>query len=118
MRKYHSQSWARSCSAPHLDSDSGRSYFESFSSFFQSSLYASILRSRSDAARVASGLLRIEDDHPDAVAPILGSSPVARDEARGLRHTGDDSVSQALPCCVEVLNRDPHDDCMHESPHR
>src|SRR2546421_3039459 len=57
-------------------------------------------------------LLGLEHDHPQALV-VHGPQPVAGHEPRRLRHPRDDLAAEVGHAGLEVMDGDPHDDCVH-----
>src|SRR5919106_708589 len=66
--------------------------------------------------RRPSGLLRLEHDHRSTVASVVRSSPVAGNEARELRDTRHNRLSQLFLRTLDVADRDFHEYCVHRAP--
>ena len=66
--------------------------------------------------RCPSGLLRLEHDHRSTVTTVVRSSPIAGNEARQLRDTRDNRLSQLFLRTLDVADRDFHEYCVQRAP--
>src|SRR5439155_6397776 len=64
----------------------------------------------------AGGVLGLENDDRVSFVPALEPYPIAGDEARRLRHTGNDFVTQELRCRGPILDAHFGHYCMHGAP--